>query len=318
ISSAAAPATTVLSVSSAVASGAFYQTSTPSEPSSSSSPIPAQTSSAPSASNPESPSASGIHANFPSGSIKCTDFPSDFGATPLYNQGLGGWIGIQKAGTIESDGALNNIETMVSDLCTDGNCCQEGDYCSYACPPGYQKSQWPKVQGETGQSVGGIQCQNGYLTLTNPEYHTLCIPGVDAVTVKVENKLPGNASICRTDYPGTEGMYIPLGTVSGETYPLTVPDGSTYYHWEGKSTSAQYYVNNLNVSPGDGCIWGDGSEPVGNWAPLVIGAGYSQGQAWLSLMPNHPTTYANLDFTIEIVGDNVSNTCRYSKGQYCS
>ncbi|KAF2084057.1 hypothetical protein K490DRAFT_69172 [Saccharata proteae CBS 121410] len=47
--------------------------------------------------------ADACHARTPphSGSIKCTDFTSDYGATPLYNRGLGGWIGIQKAGTIE-------------------------------------------------------------------------------------------------------------------------------------------------------------------------------------------------------------------------
>ena len=74
--------------------------------------------------------------------------------------------------------------------------------CSYACPPGYQKSQWPAEQGSTGQSVGGLFCnENNKLVKTNPDLSkTLCIKGTGAV--KVVNKLSTNAAFCRTDYPG--------------------------------------------------------------------------------------------------------------------
>jgi hypothetical protein len=39
----------------------------------------------------------------------------------------------------------------------------------------------------------------------------------------------------------------------------------------------------------------------------------------LSIFQNSPTTDAKLDFTVEIKGgDDMSGTCKYSNGQYCS
>lgn len=142
------------------------------------------------------PGGQGLDVEFPDGEIDCTTFPSDYGPIEVGWANLGGWSGIQYI-TIEGD-TVTEIVTAVPG----GDGCKPGAMCSYACPPGYQKSQWPSAQGSTGQSVGGLSCNsNGKLTLTNPGLSkTLCIRGTGAVTV--QNKLSNNAAICRTDYPG--------------------------------------------------------------------------------------------------------------------
>ncbi|KAK5136503.1 hypothetical protein LTR08_002847 [Meristemomyces frigidus] len=264
-----------------------------------------------------SDSSSGVTADFPDGELACSHFPSDYGAVAVDWMGLGGWTGIQSPGS--SVGGYSDIETVTSSTCDDGTCCTEGSFCSYACPAGYQKAQWPVLQGTTGQSVGGIQCVNGKLHLTNSALSkSLCMTGADQVTILIENKLLNNAAVCRTDYPGTEGETVPLDTQPGTTSNLTCPDADNYYSWEGGHTSAQYYVNPEGVSVEDACQWGSDANPWGNYAPLNLGVGYSSGAAWLAIFQNAPTTTAKLDYTVEIVGDNLSGTCRYSNGQYCS
>lgn len=163
--------------------------STPSTPAST--PSPASTP----ASTPNSSSgATGLDADFPDGELDCGTFPSDYGATPLHYLGIQGWSGIQYVTFL--DGLVSGIVTAVT-----GDTCHEGSMCSYACPAGYQKSQWPHRQGSTGQSVGGLQCKNGKLHLTNPDFSKkLCVQGVGGVHVK--NTLSDMVSVCRTDYPG--------------------------------------------------------------------------------------------------------------------
>ncbi len=138
----------------------------------------------------------GLAREFPDGEIDCTTFPSEYGPIDIEWAGLGGWSGIQYV-TIEGN-SVTHIDTAVPG----GDGCKPGAMCSYACPAGYQKSQWPSQQGSTGQSVGGLSCNfNGKLALTNPGLSkNLCIQGTGAVTV--QNKLSSNAAICRTDYPG--------------------------------------------------------------------------------------------------------------------
>jgi hypothetical protein len=175
------------------------------------------------------------------------------------------------------------------------------------------------MQGATGQSIGGLLCQNGKLHLTNAGLSSnLCIPGAQEVTVLVQNTMNQQAAVCRTDYPGTEGETVPLDAQPGTTQNLTMPSADSYYQWQGKGTSAQYYVNPAGTSVSDGCQWGSPSGNLGNYAPLNLGVGYSGGRAWLSIFQNSPTTNAKLDFTIELVGDNMVGKCKYSNGQYCS
>lgn len=256
--------------------------------------------------------ATGVDADFPDGELSCSTFPSEYGAVPVEWTGLGGWTGIQSCGGSDSTG-YENIVTKIK-----GETCSEGDYCSYACPPGYHKSQWPSTQGVTGQSVGGIKCTNGKLHLTNPDLSKkLCIPGAEGVTILIENKLPKNVAVCGTDYPGSEGETVPTDALPGATTNLTCPDADKAYTWKGSSTSAQYYVNPAGVPLEDGCQWGSEANPWGNFAPMNIGVGYTNGAAWLSIFQNAPTTDAKLEFTVEIKGDSISGTCRYSNGQYC-
>ena len=145
---------------------------------------------------------SGVDKQFPDGEIDCSVFPAESGAIPINWEGVGGWSGSQYM-NIGDNGAIN-IDTAVKNQNTPF-CAQKNGktaMCSYACPPGYQKSQWPSVQGANGESIGGLQCgSDGKLHLTNPGLSkTLCIKGTEKV--KVQNNLSKNAAICRTDYPG--------------------------------------------------------------------------------------------------------------------
>lgn len=148
-----------------------------------------------------SSSGTGVDTSFPDGTIACSSFPSDYGAVAVDWLNLGGWIGIQSPGSTSS-GGYSDIETITESTCSGESCCDSGMFCSYACPAGYQKSQWPTLQGLTGQSVGGLECKDGFLYLTNSNYDTICIPGTDKVTIQIENKMSSNAAVCRTDYPG--------------------------------------------------------------------------------------------------------------------
>lgn len=294
---------------STVAAQVLLETSAAITPSSSSSTVAPTTSAASSTSSAaasqssgSSNTATGVTAPFPDGEIDCSTFPSDYGAVALDYLGLGGYSGIQYV-TL-ADAVISEIVTAVT-----GDSCTSGAMCSYACPAGYQKSQWPDTQGSTGQSVGGLECKNGKLYLTNSAYNTLCIEGTGGVNVR--NQLGDQVAVCRTDYPGTESETIPLSALAGEEHPLTCPNGATYFKWEGKTTSAQYYVNNKGVSAETGCQWGDGSQPIGNWAPMNLGVGYSNGATWLSMFKNEPTTSANLDFKIKLIGDDLSDNCSY-------
>ena len=254
----------------------------------------------------------GLDTEFPSGQFDCSEFPSAYGAIEIPWLDIGGWSGVQN---IEISG--NYVVSMSTEVA--GGSCKEGAMCSYACPPGYQKSQWPSTQGSTGQSVGGLSCSGGKLHLTNPDLsQNLCITGVG--NVNVQNTLSTNVAICRTDYPGTEDETVPLNTQGGQTYPLTVPDANAYYNWEGQPTSAQYYINNKGVSESNACTWSTDGSDTGNWAPSYLGIGKDiHGKTWISIastIQNNPISYTPLDFTVEITGD-LSDQCRLQNGQYC-
>ena len=313
--SSAAPTTSSWSSPSETASSigaGFWQASSAawSSPAASSSAAPAASSSSSASTWSGSSGGSGVGSSFPDGTLDCSTFPSDYGALAVNYLGFGGWSGLQQV-TV-SGSTVSNIVTGVS-----GESCTEGMMCSYACPPGYQKSQWPSTQGSTGQSVGGLSCSGGKLHLTNSALSSsLCIAGVGGVTAT--NNAGEVVAICRTDYPGTESETIPVELQSGETEQLAVPDASSYYTWEGKSTSAQYYLNPPGYSASQACQWGSAGQPIGNYAPINFGVGYSAGKTWLSIFQNAPTTTATYPGTVEITGDNLSGSCKYENGQYCS
>ncbi|KIW58262.1 hypothetical protein PV05_02801 [Exophiala xenobiotica] len=252
---------------------------------------------------------SGVDSDFPDGELDCSTFPSHYGAVSLDYLGLAGWSGLQQLNIVS--GLVSKIVTGIS-----GDSCTDGMMCSYACPPGYQKSQWPNnLQGSSGESVGGLQCSNGKLHLTNSALSSkLCIPGVGGV--QATNNAGGVVAICRTDYPGTESETVPVELQPGETEALTVPDAATYYTWQGKSTSAQYYLNPIGYPASKACQWGTPGTPLGNYAPINFGVGAKDGKTWLSIFQNSPTTSAQYEGTVELQG-NLSGTCKYSNGQYC-
>lgn len=193
--------------------------------------------------------ATGLNAPFPDGQIPCSTFPSAYGAVPVSYLNMGGWIGLQQVGNQLAAGVINSITTLLS-----GASCGEGVMCSYACPAGYAKTQWPTTQGASGQSVGGLSCSGGMLHLTNPASQTLCSAGMGGV--QATNNANGVVAICRTDYPGTESETVPMSLQPGQTQPMNNPNAATGYQWQGKSTSAQYYLNPIGTSAETACQWG--------------------------------------------------------------
>ncbi|RWA13239.1 hypothetical protein EKO27_g1867 [Xylaria grammica] len=284
-------------------------------PSTTSTPVPTTTSTSEatqSTSYPSSGGATGIDADFPDGELDCTTFPSDYGAVALDYLGLGGWSGLQYTPNYNLlDLAISFIETGV-----DKPTGQKGFY-SYACPAGYVKSQWPSSQGNTGQSIGGLYCNSkGKLELTRGDVSKkLCEKGIQGITIK--NKMSSRTSVCRTDYPGTENMVIPIDATPGSSSDLANVASNSYYVWQGKATTLQYYVNKKGVSAEKGCRWVCDEDPkgCGNWAPVNIGVGESSdGTTYLSIFPNSAVSTATLDFNIDISGD-ASLDCYYHVGE---
>ncbi|POR35394.1 Secreted beta-glucosidase sun1 [Tolypocladium paradoxum] len=266
----------------------------------------------PSSNGPSNSGGTGLNAKFPSGKVKCSEFPSKYGAVALDWLDMDGWSGLQFVPDYSISAlSISNIITGIA-----GQSCTSGCMCSYACPPGYQKSQWPKAQGSTKQSIGGVFCNSdGYLELTRDGSSTLCEPGAGGVTIK--NDLSQIVSTCRTDYPGTESMVIPAIAQPGEEVVLTNPD-QDYYIWDGMTTSAQYYVNKKGLGPKDACVWNSPSDPMGagNWSPINLGVGKAKdGNTYLSIFQNLPTSNAQLDFNIEITGD-VNSKCSFVNGKW--
>lgn len=289
------------------------------EPTTSATPEPAPSSStapvqAASSSSSSSSGSVGLDAEFPSGKISCSEFPSAYGAKAASYLGFGDWTGIQRVPSYKKglSKSISEIHTAIK-----GEFCTASSFCSYQCPPGYQKSQWPAVQGSTGQSIGGLYCNaDGKLELSNTDEKRLCIKGTGGV--KVKNELGSNACICRTDYPGTEAETVALETLSGQEYELTCPDALTYYTWEGGHTSAQYYINPSGNGPEKACLWNSPGSNLGNYAPINAGVGRgTDGVIYLSLFPNWPSnTDGVLDYKVKIEGGSIS--CSYEGGTFYS
>lgn len=108
-------------------------------------------------------------------------------------------------------------------------------------------------------------------------------------------------------------MVVPLACPAGSIKPLTVPISTNSYMWQGKKTSAQYYVNNAGVGIEEGCAWGQQGQGVGNWSPMIFGAGEDSGMMWLSMSQNQLNS-APLNFNVEIIGGN--SVCKYENGKF--
>ncbi|EGW32570.1 uncharacterized protein SPAPADRAFT_61638 [Spathaspora passalidarum NRRL Y-27907] len=240
---------------------------------------------------------SGPNQKFEDGVYDCSSVPTGQGVIAIdWISGLtGGWSTIMNA----------NGDTSST--------CSDGFYCSYGCQAGMSKTQWPSSQPASGISVGGLLCKGGKLYRSNPDSDYLCEWGAN--NVNFESEISKDVAICRTDYPGSENMNIPTLLSAGGSAPVSVVDSDTYYTWNGGKTSTQYYVNNAGVSVEDGCIWGTDGSGVGNWAPVVLGAGTTGGKTYLSLIPN-PNNKDQPNYNIKIVGDDVNGSCQYENGQY--
>ena len=144
--------------------------------------------------------------------------------------------------------------------------CTSGKYCPYACPPGELMAQWDPSATSYAypQSMnGGLKCgDDGKVTKPFPN-KPYCYPGTGSIAAV--NKCSGGVAFCQTVLPGNEAMLIATSVDSSAT--LAVP-GMEYW----ASTAAHYYINPPGVSTSEGCIWGDGSKPIGNWSPYVAGA----------------------------------------------
>ncbi|RSL68478.1 hypothetical protein CEP53_002587 [Fusarium sp. AF-6] len=259
-----------------------------------------------------SSSGSGVNKKFESGKVPCSTFPSEYGAEALDWLQLGGWSGIQYV----PDFTLASLVITEIHTAVKGDKCKKGSMCSYACPAGYQKTQWPSAQGSTKESVGGLYCNDeGFLELTRDGYDTLCEAGVGGVSI--QNDLDEDVVTCRTDYPGTENMVIPALASAGGSVSICNPEQEKYYIWNGSGTSAQYYVNKKGYSVEDACVWDSPKgKDAGNWAPVVLGVGQAaDGITYISIFQNLPTSDAPLDFNIEITGD-VNSECSYIDGAW--
>lgn len=144
--------------------------------------------------------------------------------------------------------------------------CTAGKYCPYACPPGELMAQWdPEATSYAyPQSMnGGLYC-NDDGTVSKPfKDKPYCYKGHG--TISAVNKCSNGVAFCQTVLPGNEAMLIATSVSSSAI--LAVP-GTEYW----AATAAHYYINPPGVSTEEGCIWGDGSQPHGNWSPYVAGA----------------------------------------------
>jgi SUN family beta-glucosidase len=113
-------------------------------------------------------------------------------------------------------------------------------------------------------------------------------------------------------------MTLPIDSQPGTDIELAVIDQNEYFRWQGKPTSAQYYINPAGVPVQEACIWGNGAKRVGNWAPLNMGGSWVGNEGFWSLFTNNPTQIDGyLDYDIKVSGD-VSFECAYGNGQICA
>ncbi|CCH61049.1 hypothetical protein TBLA_0D05570 [Henningerozyma blattae CBS 6284] len=242
-------------------------------------------------------------SSFEDGKIKCSEFIGNIpNVVSLPQLPFGGWASF-------SD---NNGHTVTE--------CAPGNYCSYACAPGYSPSQWADydLQPSSGSTLGGLICKSdGYLYRSRPSASELCVR--DESTAFAKSSLGKSVAMCRTDYPGSENMAVPTILNGGDSnIPISVVNEDTFFHWLGKSTSAQYYLNNAGVSQADGCIWGNEADSTGNWSPLILGAGKTGSISYISLSVN-PNNNKGANYNVKIQprdGADVHGTCVYEDGKF--
>ncbi|KAL1879805.1 hypothetical protein Daus18300_001642 [Diaporthe australafricana] len=155
--------------------------------------------------------------------------------------------------------------------------CTADSYCPFACEPGMVMNQWKK--GSTyvypESMAGGLYCdKSGSIVKPFPD-QPYCVQGVG--TVKAVNKCGKVVAFCQTVLPGNEAMLIPTSVTDSAT--IAVPGPS---YWD--STASHFYINPPGHSTDEACIWGTGSQQIGNWSPYVAGANQdSNGNTFVKL-----------------------------------
>ncbi|GME71135.1 unnamed protein product [Ambrosiozyma monospora] len=237
--------------------------------------------------------------SFEDGTIPCSQFPSVDHVVPLNWLGNGGWASVMSAD------------------CQTYSECKDGLYCSYACEPGYAKTQWPSTQPSTGQTLGGLYCKDGYLHKSNSDADSLCVKSKGGALLKSE--LSDNVALCMTDTPGSKKSVIPTNLEAGSTASLYFADDSSF-KINGNTIAAEYHINNAGVSVEDGCVWGKAGSDVGNWAPLILSAGNVNGIPLITLQKNSLNnwkTAANFNIAIEAPdGCQIQGSCTYENGDF--
>jgi hypothetical protein len=110
---------------------------------------------------------------------------------------LGGWASVQAFSGVNAQNRIVGLANQVNKNCFSGS------YCSYNCPAGMVKAQWPENQGEGGQSVGGLECRNDMLYLSRAHAtRKLCVVPEKGPEAYIRNDLDQVVSICATNYPG--------------------------------------------------------------------------------------------------------------------
>ncbi|PVV02660.1 hypothetical protein BB560_002883, partial [Smittium megazygosporum] len=160
--------------------------------------------------------------------------------------------------------------------------CQPGQWCPYACAPGYYSAQWDSsaaLYNGPGSMNGGLFCDSNGVLQKPFKDKPYCVPGM--MNAQIRNTLGSSVSACQTVYPGNEAMIIPTVAGPGSTAPLNVVPNT---YWLG--TSSQFYVN-LAGSDNGHCIWGTPDKPVGNWGPYIFGGGQGKdGNTYISVQYN--------------------------------
>lgn len=322
-SSSSSVASSSAASTSSAGGGAFLEVKIGSKTSSTSSTASATTSTAASTATSSSSGSTGVDSDFPDGTIDCSDFDSValYGAVELTHTSVAPYLGYMHVGVdAYTLGQTADITVSISEP-TSGDP-TAGTFVGYACPSGYDAAQWPAAQGSSGQSVGGLWCgSDKKLHLTRSATTSkLCQAG--AGNVHIVSKLSKPIYICKTWYPGNEGMYLPTLVAAGATVDLYNPLQSESYEWEGSTTSAQYYLNMQDVPVGQACTWTPDSpytDVAGNWAGMNLGTSVdTDGDTFLSIFHNTPTSDAALDYNIQVAGTasggsgDVSGTpCKY-------
>ncbi|KAN0104958.1 Beta-glucosidase (SUN family) domain containing protein [Hyaloscypha variabilis] len=182
--------------------------------------------------------------------------------------------------------------------------CLPGNWCPYACaPPGVSK-QWNPAATSYVYPLsmdGGLYCDsNGNMQKGFPD-QPYCEPGTG--TVEAQNTCSEDVAFCQTVLPGNEAMLIPT-QVGGNSVEILAVPGPDYWI----ESSAHFYVNTPGLTTEEACVWGDGTQALGNWAPYAVGGQTtSSGQTFYKIGWN--PIYTSSSFSSVMPSFGVSIVC---------